>query len=313
VLQLSSPPFTISLTLDEVVRDLEHLPSAPRVLPRLKQVLIDGNTAISEVVELVRLDPGIAARVLQFGNSAYFSHGLRCYTVEEAVNRVGYDQIYELVSTAVASQVLVRPLVTYGMEADELWQNSIACALAAEALADQIQIDRNVAYTIGLLHSIGMVAIDDWATRRQPELRLLSKSLPLESCEAERTILGFHQAEAGAALLRVWAFPQVMSEPVRWQYLPNGTSAYFQLAALLHVAKWIRTIVLHPASRPPVPNPVLLTKLGLTLQHLHRHAESVSTRLRLINQQLEVEATSISLRFPAGERKISQTKLRQTA
>jgi hypothetical protein len=82
---------------------------------------------------------------------------------------------------------------------------------------------------------------------------------------------------------------------------------------LLHVAKWIRTIVLHPASRPPVPNPVFLTKLGLTLQHLHRHAESVSTRLRLINQQLEVEATSISLRFPAGERKISQTKLRQTA
>src|SRR5688572_25339459 len=103
-----------SPTLDEVVQGLEHLPSAPKVLPRLKQLLSDGNTATDEVVSMVRLDPGIAARVLQFGNSVYFNHGLRCYTVDEAVQRVGYDQIYELVSAAVASQVLVRPLATYG-------------------------------------------------------------------------------------------------------------------------------------------------------------------------------------------------------
>ena len=83
MVQLTATPLSPSaLKLDEVVRDLEHLPAAPRVLPRLKQLLSDGNTAMSEVVEMVRLDPGIAARVLQFGNSAYFSHGLRCYTVE---------------------------------------------------------------------------------------------------------------------------------------------------------------------------------------------------------------------------------------
>src|SRR6478736_6479688 len=82
----SQPP--LAPTLEEVVRDLEHLPSAPRVLPRLKQLLCDGNTATDEVVGMIRLDPGIAARVLQFGNSAYFSHGLRCYTVDEAVQRV---------------------------------------------------------------------------------------------------------------------------------------------------------------------------------------------------------------------------------
>lgn len=309
--QTSASPFSTSLTLDEVVRDLEHLPSAPRVLPRLKQLLTDGNTAIGEVVEMVRLDPGIAARVLQFGNSAYFSHGLRCYTVEEAVNRVGYGQIYELVSTAVASQVLVRPLATYGMEADDLWQNSVACALAAEMLAEQIHLERNVAYTIGLLHSIGMVAIDDWAMRRQPGLRLLSKGLPLESCEAERTTLGFHQAEAGATLLRLWAFPPVMSEPVRWQYLPNGTAAHFQLAALLHVAKWIRTAVLHPQVRPVAPTAALLAKLGVTLKQLEHHVDNVAIRLRQINQQLDVETSSISLRFPAGERKVSQSMLRQ--
>ena len=302
----TASPFTPTITLEEMVRELEHLPSAPRVLPRLKQLLCDGNTAMDEVVEMVRLDPGIAARVLQFGNSAHFSQGLRCYTVEEAVNRVGYDQIYGLVSTAVASQVLVRPLAAYNLEADALWEQSIACALAAESLAAQLGTDRNIAYTIGLLHSIGMVAIDDWASRNHPELRFVSKGLPLESCEQERSVLGFHQAEAGAGLLRVWEFPQVMFEPVRWQYLPNGTAAHFKLAALLHTAKWLRNTVLHPAASQPRPHSTLLARLQLTNSQLDRLVAEVGTKFKQINVQLEDRDPTISVRFPGGERQIVQ-------
>ncbi len=294
--------------LDAVVRELEHLPAAPRVLPRLKQLLSDGNTAMSEVVEMVRLDPGIAARVLQFGNSAYFSHGLRCYTVDEAVNRVGYDQIYELVATAVASQVLVRPLHTYGMEVDELWEHSIACALATEALAVRVGADRNIAYTIGLLHSIGMVAIDAWAGRHQPSLRLVSQGLPLETCESEQTALGFHHAEAGASLLRLWAFPQVMSEPVRWQYLPNCTAAHFQFASLLYTAKWLRSAVVHPEIAQPRPHATLLGKLNLTNRHLDQLAGEVGARFKAIKVQLQTsEDETVAVQFPVGERQVAQS------
>lgn len=292
-----------ALTVDDLVRGLEHLPSAPRVLPRLKSLLRDGNSSMHEVVDLVRLDPGIAARVLQFGNSTYFSRGLRCYTVDEAVTRVGYDQIYELVATAVASQVLVRPLETYGLEADDLWHQSIACALAAEALAERTRADRSVAYTIGLLHSIGMVAIDDWALRNSPGLRFASRGLPLEYCEAERSALGFHQAETGAALLRLWEFPSVMAEPVRWQYLPNGTAVHYQFSALLHVAKWIRSAVLNPAVRPPSVAH-LLGRMGLTPAQLEGLAGQVAVRLREIRQQLDVVETGTTLRFPGGDRTV---------
>lgn len=294
-----------ALTLDEVVRSVENLPSAPRVLPRLKQLLCDGNTAMSDVVEMIRLDPGIAARVLQFGNSAYFSHGLRCYTVDEAVNRVGYDQIYELVATAVASQVLVRPLASYNLDADDLWANSIACALAAESIAEQVEADRNIAYTVGLLHSIGMVALDEWTTSHQPHLRFTSQGLPLEACEAERAALGFHQAEAGAALLRAWAFPQVMSEPVRWQYLPTGTAAHFPLAALLHTAKWLRTTALHPQVNSPRPQSALLARLRLTNSQLDKLVAVVGDKFKHIDIQLADVPPTVPITFPAGERQIS--------
>ena len=299
-----SPPLAPRATPDDVVRQLKHLPSAPRVLPKLKRLLGDGNSSIHEIVTLVRLDPGIAARVLQVGNSAYFNGGMRCYTVEEAVHRVGYDQIYELVSTAVASQVLVRPLEAYGLEADQLWVSSIAAALAAEALAEPINLDRDIAYTIGLLHRVGMVAINEWVSRAAPELRFTPRDLPLETCADERSVLGFHNGEAGAALLRLWEFPAVMAEPVRWQYLPAATAAHGQLASLLAVAKFVRNAVLQPAARV-TPEPSLLRKLGLTTGQLARIGETVSARLGEVSSMLEADGCErVRLPFPNGDRTI---------
>lgn len=295
-----------------MVRELNHLPSTPRVLPRLKRLLSDGNSSMADIVRLVRLDQGIAARVLQMGNSAYYNHGLRCYTVEEAVNRVGYNLIYELVAHAVASQVLVRPLEAYSIESDEHWQLSVSCALGAELLAERVGADRDVAYTVGLLHSVGMVAIDEWAFRQAPGIRFIHGGMPLEYCEAERNVLGYHQAEAGAALLRLWEFPAVMFEPVRWQYLPRGTSAHHQLAVIVHVAKWLRTMACNPASAPPLPDRMLLQALRLSPGHLAMLAGTVSDRLQRLHRMLEVPSDS-SHEFPNGERAIVDVTQRDEA
>lgn len=302
----SAPPFALRATPDDVVRQLRHLPSAPRVLPKLKRLLSDGNSSVHDIVALVRLDPGIAARVLQVGNSAFYSQGLRCYTVDEAVYRVGYDQIYELVSVAVASQVLVQPLAAYGMEADELWQSSIACAIAAECLAERLNIDRDISYTVGLLHRVGMVAVNEWLARTDPGVSFQSTGLPFETCEHERRVLGFHNAEAGAALLRLWEFPAVMAEPVRWQYLPSATAAHAQLATLLHLAKWVRTVASDEQTKFPLPEPSILRRVAINAPQLGQIVTKVRERMRDIGELLEdspVERRAIQ--FPAGERFIA--------
>src|SRR4051812_33423833 len=194
IAELTLPAGQTTLTPEDIVREVKQLPSAPKVLPRLKQLLSDGNSAMHEIVALIRLDPGIAVRVLQASNSAYFSKGVRCLTVDEAVNRVGYDQVYELVSFAVASQVLVRPLEVYGIEADELWKMSVVGALAMEELAARTHQDRNAAYTVGLLHAVGLVAIDEWALRNARGLRLKCAGFPRDATESERATFGFTQA-----------------------------------------------------------------------------------------------------------------------
>lgn len=303
---LTKSPFS-PLTPDEIVSELQHLPSAPKILPRLKRLLNDGNSAMHEIVALIRLDPGIAARVLQTANSAYYSSGSRCFNVDEAVNRVGYNQVYELVAYAVASQVLTRPLNAYDVEPDELWRTSVACGLAAELLAEITGEQIDIAYTVGLLHNIGLLAIDEWVLRNYPTHKLVNQGWQREACESERALLGFTQAEAGASLLRHWDFPIAMSEPVRWQYTPRSTAGHQRMACLLHAAKWVRTAACTAAgaSLPPAPDSYLIQPLKLTTKQLERCVVDVKTKLAGISSLLEMNDEEVqTITFPGGSREI---------
>jgi HD-like signal output (HDOD) protein len=277
-----------SLTPQELIGEVTHLPSAPKVLPRLKRLLCDGNSSLPEIVHLIRLDPGIAARVLQMGNSSYFTPGSHCPTVEEAVHRVGYEHIYELVSYAVASQVLIRPLEVYGIEADELWRMSVACALAAEVLATRTGEDPNVAYTAGLLHNVGRVAINEWALRHARTLRFVGGAFPLETSEAERSTLGFTHAEAGQALLHAWEFSRRVTDPVRWQQTPAAASGGGRMATLLHAATWLRNMV-SGAGPMRLTEGMLRTfaPLGLPPLAYHQVASEVAGRLTRVISLLD--------------------------
>jgi HD-like signal output (HDOD) protein len=190
------------------------------------------------------------------------------------------------VSYAVASQVLVRPLEVYGVEADGIWRQSVACALAAERIALITGDDCNVAYTVGLLHRIGMVVINEWALRQQPQLRLLGREFPDEFIRSERATLGCTQADVGAALLRDWDFSPEMTEPVQWQYAPRSAVLSLRMASLLYAARWVRAVACDESSQPAPPSTALLAPLRISPTRLAAVAGDVRTHLRTISTLL---------------------------
>lgn len=291
------------LSPDDIVRAVRHLPSAPRVLPRLKRLLTDNNSGIDEIVALIRLDPGMAAQVVRVGNSAYYSSGASCATVDEAVGRVGFDQVYELVSYAAAAQVLIRPLTVYGIEADDFWRQSLACAFAAETLAQHTGQDTSTAYTLGLLHGIGMVAIDEWALRARRQLTLARDEISGSTSASEISQLGFTHAEAGAALLRHWEFPAEACATVRFQDLPTATANDRNcLAALLHLAKHVRSAVCEPERAPPMPGAAVLDLLPLPANALPAIIAEVSLRLEEVSPLLEIATITHTVVVPERAR-----------
>jgi HD-like signal output (HDOD) protein len=286
-----------TFTAGDIVREVKCVPSAPKVLPRLRQLLSDANSPTDEIVAMIRLDAGMAAQILRVANSAYFSKGVRCFTVDDAVNRVGYDQIYELVSLAVAAEVLSRPLVVYGLEADDLWRMSVAGALAAEALAVHCGQDRDVAYTVGLLHCVGMVAVHEWAVHNHPSLRLALIASPRDASENERAVFGFTQADTGAALLRQWGFPPSITDPIRCQYAPRSSASAARMAALLFAAKWLRNTAC--GAKLPLPEPPQLAPLPITPATLRDLGTAIPLMLEGIVTRLDLKPGRSDRGFPS--------------
>ena len=273
---------------DDIVRDIRDLPSAPSVLPQLLTILNDTSASMGDVIALIKIEPGIAVRVLQMGNSAYYSKGGRCTSLDEGVNRIGCLKIYEVVAYAVSSQLLMRKLSNYHLEADELWRRSVGCAISAAILAPSCDIDADIAYTIGLFHAVGLVAIDIWLKENGSPTPIESVGFPQETVEAEKRAIGFSNAAVAAALLRAWSFKANICEAVRWQYAPQSAGINRKVATLLFVSKWLQILALTPdtAPRPPGPNAAMLKELNLTDDDLEARCQEVREEFDRANLML---------------------------
>jgi HD-like signal output (HDOD) protein len=273
---------------EEIVQSLQELPSAAAILPKLLTILNEPSASMEDVVSLIKLEPGTAARVLQMGNSAYYSHSGRCSSLEEGVNRIGFLKIYEVVAYAVTSDLLLRELPAYGIDAEELWLRSVGCAIASALLAPACDLDVDGAYTTGLFHAVGLVGIDAWLRANASSATLDYVDFLHETTAAERQLLGVTNAAVAAALLKRWTFKSTIREAVFWQYSPNARGAHRRAASLVHVAKWIQAKARsRPLAKPvPQPDPAVFAEIRLPKADIDKRIAEVGAELERIRLML---------------------------
>ncbi len=278
---------------EEVAAEMPNLPSSPNVMPCLCGLLQEHEVSLEEVTALLRLDPGLTVRVLEMGNLGMAAGERQTgVSIEEVIRRVGFYRIASMIGQVAKAQVFARPVSLYGLDAEEWWRWSVSCALAAEMLAKHAGEDSRVAYLVGLLHSVGIVAIDEWVLRKAPSVQFMPRGVLCEFIESERALLGCTQAEVGAAMLRQWGFPAAVVEPVRWQYAPYGSAGYARMACLLNASKWLRTVVCTEDARrsPAMPDAVVLQPLRLTPERLARFVVELRIRLGEVRNRVEAVA-----------------------
>lgn len=232
-------------TPERLVAAMGQLPAIAQVLARLQRLLSDTNSSLDDVTALIRLDAAMSTRVVQISNSAWFKRGSACQTIDEAVNRVGFREIFHLVSVVASRSMIAQPLVAYKRDAHATWRESLACAFAAELLASRLGEDTAVAYTSGLLHGIGRLAINKCLTTTGDAGRtLVDGGFPSDFSGSELALFGFTQADVGALMLQKWTFAADNVQPVRHQYDPLAAEEpHDRMSAILYAARFLRTAV----------------------------------------------------------------------
>ncbi len=226
----------IVITEQSFAAAAERLPTTPQVFERLNAAMRNPNVGVDEIVAVVQLDAALSARVMRLSNSAFFGRGEPLSNLDEAINRVGFQEIYRLVGAAMSSQLFISGLPVYGVGGDELGGNSLATALAMEFLAESTGQDRRVGYTLGLLRPVGRLLLQRVASGAFFPPLSGRKATGAEVIAWERSNFGIDNADAAERLFDLWRLSQRLASPIRFHLSPTNDPEKGKLTALLHVA-----------------------------------------------------------------------------
>ncbi len=228
----------VSPNRDALLQIAQQLPGSYQVLGQLAELLTDVNSGLDDIAQLLRRDTGLAARIIRISNSVMFGGGANIATIEDAVNRVGFAEIYRLTGLATAAQMADHHLSYYGITGVQLRDNTLILSLACEALASRTDTDSRVAYTAGLLRSTGKIILDRYAKKHAPSTQPFFSSGMAEIERWELTSFGLTNPEAAQTILSTWRFPNAITEPLRHQYSTTLSAAgYGKIALLIQVSR----------------------------------------------------------------------------
>ena len=189
--------------------DLQSLPVLPAAHARALAALRDEDVAIAEVAAVVETDPALTAAVLRAANSAASAPINRIATAQQGVARIGLQHTRQLVTGAVMSSSF-QGLTRGGLDLDELWRHLIACALLNDRVAAQGD-DRSSAFTAGLMHDLGRMAMANADPERYSwVVKLARQGRP--TIEAETELFGHDHQELGLRVAEEWQLPEPIAE-----------------------------------------------------------------------------------------------------
>ena len=238
------------MTAQELVAKVKNLPPVPHAALKLVSLLDQPAVSNTEVVQALRCDNVLTAKLLRACNSPYFGLAEPVGSVDQAVFILGHQQILHIVLTIAFGSAMVVPLPGYAVEASELWRHSLVTATASEMIANEfpdLNVEPPVAFTVGLLHDIGKLVLSQTLTADlQAEIRRQIEHEKFARSEAEKAVLGTDHGEVGAVLLHGWHLPDELVEAVANHHQP-----VFKPRPQLSVAAHLANCLAHLAGSAP--------------------------------------------------------------
>jgi putative nucleotidyltransferase with HDIG domain len=269
--------------LDAFIDLVHHLPPSPRLLVKLLEVFKQPDPDIGEVVKLISHDPSFTVEVLKRCNSAFFAGDKPAEDMFEAVTRLGFHEIYQIIMAMFAASAILRPGAGSGAHVEILWRHSVATAVAAGILATETGESNAAAFTAGLLHDIGKVVMVSAAREKYAQAVLNAGMFGRPVVVTEKELFGFDHAEVGSRLLVRWNLPLNIVAAVLHHHQLDGAESFERLAAVVHLAN----VLAHGTGEKLAGVPQGMQNAARSLAILQFTPEKISALLPSMQQGLE--------------------------
>ena len=174
------------------------------------------------------------------------------------------------------------------MGSGTLWQHSLAVALCSRAVAkDRAPALENDAFSVGLIHDAGKLALDRYLLERKDQVDQALKT-GATFLEVEKQVLGFDHTELASDLCNKWKLPENHASAMRFHHEPSASQGN-QLAFIVHIANYVAQqcdIGNSPVGSQYELDPEALSFLSLDETDLAAYIESTAEAVSQITQSL---------------------------
>lgn len=222
--------------VEDFFASVTHLPSMPKVVQEVLQLLNQQDLSVATLATKVELDPVIAAKVLRMANSSYYGASRSIKTLDDAIAMIGLSQLQTMV---VASGVTGAFTHIKGLDLNKFWRHSLVTASISRELAKVFEKNTEVAYVSGLMHSIGELLIHIVFPGGAAEVESVCHGGCVEERQAvEHTTMGIDHCQIGEELAKRWNFPREIHRVIRYYASPLDPQAC-DIAPLVYMAAHI--------------------------------------------------------------------------
>ena len=225
--------------LKTLVSQFRTLPSLPSLYFRINQAVSSPDTALEEVGKIISSDPGMTAKILQLGNSAFFGIARQIANPSEAVQYLGIERVRALVLSLHVFSCFEKAQLK-GFSIDQALNHCMSTGVVAKLIARMQKVDRTVAdeaCTAGMLHDIGKVMLAASLPDQYEQAVKLAAEQKVSISDAECEIFGANHSQVGAYLLGLWGLPVTIVEAVAFHHEPQqSASKAFSPLTAVHIA-----------------------------------------------------------------------------
>jgi len=202
--------------------DPDSLPPFPAIALKALKLMSGTDTSLLELCNLIRSDPAFSSAVLRIANSPLVAFSKNVTSVLQASMLLGFQRLRSVVITVGLKAYLTgsfTPLI------QSCWHHSVACAIIAERSAKCRFLDKDFAYTAGILHDIGRVALATVMPESYARVHERGADQPQDLLQVEQELCGIDHCQAGRSLVTAWNLPDAFLEITACHHDPQAHPA----------------------------------------------------------------------------------------
>jgi len=203
--------------LEQILQE-GHVPTLPAVAQKLIELCQDERANFNAFAQVIEADPGLASRLLQVANSAYYGLRHKATSLERAIQALGLEYVKAITLGFHLADTLNK-LNGNGFSMKEFWRQSLLRGVIARQIAAGYLPDRlEEAFLIGLLEDCGIPLLVEAMGERYAQLWRDCRCSHTALLKWERNLFDLDHVAAVGTIVEQWSLPELLAEPIRMHH-----------------------------------------------------------------------------------------------